>query len=93
MDIKEEGVTKVLVMSVFVMSSVEKWLFVHKWSSLSCGSAGRTASMRWWRLGEEENKKLPPGGQCATVKSAKHSRRRGTLRFYKNKIQLRRTGA
>ncbi len=67
----------------------EKWLFVHKWSSLSCGSAGRAASMWWRRLGEKMfslslvggKKNLPPWRSVrhSQVKSAKHSHRRGTL--------------
>lgn len=88
-------------MSLFVMfvCGGKKWLFVHKWSSLSCGSAGRTASMWWWwrrRLGEKmslpgwRKTKFPPplwrSVRHSQVKSAKHS---GTFGFYKNKIQLR----
>lgn len=45
--------------------------------------------------GGGKTKKRPPGGQCATVKSSLQSIHIAEVHFdfYKNKIQLRRTGA
>lgn len=69
---------------LFIMSVWEekKWLFVHKWSSFSCGSAEEdildvAASAAGRKCSSspcsEDERNLPPppprGGQCATVKS------------------------
>ena len=71
---------------------MEKWLFVHKWISSSCGSAGGTPRGGGGGGGgaaAARGEIVPSPWRSvrrSQVKSAKNSHR---FDFYKNKIQLR----